>query len=578
MSHQSVSHPSYVGELELKFRLDRQAQARLAESGLHPDNATSKTAFWTAYFDTADGVLAAHRFSLRVRRSGDGYVQAVKADTDIPFERFEWEQAIDRAQPRIDSLPPIDTAAGALIRKHFEALEEIFVTQFERICWRRRIGRSLRVEIAADRGDIRAGERTVPLAEIEIERLAGDRTEFYRWVRGFAQRCGLSLAVASKSERGLRLIGRLAAVPLPVKAAAPVLKGELTVGEAAALAVRSCLAHLIANLEPVMMGSDVGGPHQLRISLRRLRAAIRLFQLADRDKRWNVIGVSARHLAEVAGRVRDCDVFEAGLLVKLIAALPNDAALETLTASLARERDRQRVAARAALADLAFTRFVLSTAYLAQRCADERRPAGATGSAGTANTAATAAASEPGVTARAAGTRHLLVDFAPIRIRELRDKLSRRQRKANDSPSWHRARISAKSLRYALEFVGPALQRPKRARQTVEQLSALQELLGAEQDRATSLEVARRCMKHDARADPLLQERALTLIEGWNASAVGDPKMLRRAVRSAMERIARALGNLPRSSDASSGAPGDADSIAGGSPKQSGRGEHLLKQ
>ena len=533
-----MSHLSHIGELELRFRLDRGAQARLARSGITAENATSKSMFWSAYFDTADGDLAASGFSLRLRRTDAGYLQTVKADTAIAFERFEWEQAVPRGEPLLDALPPIDTAAGALIRKHFDRLEAIFTTQFERTCWRRQIGRALRVEIAADRGEIAAGDPVVPVAEIEIERLAGDRASFHRWVCAFARRCALSLSVASKSERGLRLIGRLPAVPTPVKAVLPILRGEATVAQAAALAVRSCLAHLIANLEPVMMGSDPGGPHQLRIALRRLRAAIRFFHLAESNRRWNSISASARRLAEIAGRVRDSDVFEAGLLASLMTALPDDAALERLAAGLARERERQRVAMRAALADLALTRLVLSTAYLAESLMASRGTAQAAGKI------------SPEVTGDRSEGPALLKEFAPIRIRELREKLGKRIRKADDWSSWHRARIAAKNLRYALEFVGSALPRAKRTRHAVEHLSALQELLGAQQDRATSLEVARRCSAHDANIEPGRQDRALTLIEGWNAGATADPKQLRRAARSVMARVERALGNLHHASPA----------------------------
>jgi triphosphatase len=506
-----------TGELELRFRLDASARKSLADDGFTAERATSRARLRSTYFDTPNGDLAHARISLHVRHTPAGLVQTVKTETGIPFERFEWEQPIPHASPRIDALPPADSQVGATVRQHFDRLKPLFVTDFERIAWRRDIGRSLGVDVVCDQGSVRAGEQSLPLAEIEIERLAGERRAFYRWVKAFAQRHRLSISIPNKNERGLRLIGRLPAIPPPARATLASMKGSTSVSVAASIATRSCLWHLTANIEPLMNGDDPGATHQMRVALRRLRAAIRLFELGSRDPRWTLVGASAGHLADVVGRLREADVFEAGVLAKLRAAFADDEALDMLARGVARVKLNERVSARAAVADLGFTRLVLSAAYLSELLAAGSR-----------------------------GPESTLEDFARIRIAELWTKMRKRLRRAADPAGWHRARIATKNLRYGLEFVATALSKPKRLRDAIECLATLQERLGAEQDRATSLAVARLAADAAPAKDATHSVRALALIEGWNSREIEKSGGLRDAAQRSLANLKRDLHEFVR--------------------------------
>ena len=374
-----------TAELELKFKYDDAAGLRLGKSGFDRERVWRSIRLWTTYYDTPDGALANARVALRVRKTPEGYVQTVKADGAVPFERFEFERPIPGPNPQLSALPGIDTHAGKVIHRHFDRLRALFVTNFERLIWRIQASRSLVVELCVDTGEITADlpdaqyddlggapiARTVrwPIREIEIERISGTRLGFLWWALRFAERHQLHLILPTKHESGLRLCGRLPLVPAPVRGADSTLKGSQTIGEAAATALRETLVHLLGNLDPLLQGEDPEAIHQLRVALRRFRCTIRFFALPEHDPRWQAIEQTARALLNGSGEARDADVFSLGLLEEVRAAFPNDAALAALVQGTQRVRAQAQHRNREMFNSQALTRFALTVLSLCERLA-----------------------------------------------------------------------------------------------------------------------------------------------------------------------------------------------------------------
>ena len=496
-----------MNELELKFSLPLSLQDALAaEPG---SDRTERV--WSRYFDTPDGALARARIAVRVRRKGDAWLQAVKADHGDHFERFEWERPIAGPEPERDALPPDDTATGSVVHRSFGQWAGLFETDFER---RSRVvepAPGLAVEIARDVGEVRCGERREPIREVELECLRGSRAAFFEWARDWAERHRACLLLPTKNERGLRLAARLPLAPAPSRAVAPPPAADVPVGEAAASIVRGCVAHACANVEPILACDDPEGPHQLRVALRRLRAALRLLGLREVDPRWNDVDASASALADVAGGVRDLDVFESGALVTLREHFPGDAAIETLARALVDAREAARMTLRRQLAGPAFTRFALGALALAESLAT-RTDAGESADAGRFDA------------------------FAGARIHALLARVRRRARRARTEADWHRVRLAVKTLRYALDFARAAPPRGVDIARAATLLARWQDALGAGQDLAAAREVAA-----DALARPGVPAqaavRAIALIDGWRAFAApgGGGAPARRARRTLRE-------------------------------------------
>jgi triphosphatase len=538
-----------VRELELKFALPLSLEDSLARDGA----GDRVERVWSCYYDTADGALARARMALRVRRHGERWVQTLKADTGGHFDRFEWERPIAGPAPERDALPPEDDPQGSVVHRSFGQLRALFETDFERRSRHLELPDGLRVELAQDRGEVRCGDRVEPIREVELERLAGSAAAFFEWALDWARREQACLLIPTKNERGLRLAARLPRAPSPVRARPTAPSAAARPDVAAADVIRDCIAHACANLEPILASDDPEGPHQLRVALRRLRAALRLFELRERDPGWARVDREAARLADAAGEVRDLDVFEAGAMPELRARFPGDAALEALARATVDARDAARRALRRTVTAPATTGFVLGTLALAERLA---APADDAGGASTVPATDAGPASAP---ARP-DTGEAYDAYAHRRLHALLARVRRRARRAHGAADWHRVRLAVKTLRYALDFTA-ALPRPADPARAQALLARWQERLGAGQDRASARDVAAAALgRPDVPAESAV--RAIALIDGWlafGAPAHRDPQAhARRTLRALRD----ALGPPP----ARRGAPSAPDTADGGAP------------
>ena len=92
-------------------------------------------------------------------------------------------------------------------------------------------------------------------------------------------------------------------------------------GEAFRAIARNCLRQIIAN-EPVMCAGRAEGLHQMRIGLRRLRAAIAIFADVVGDEDQKKIKSELKWITQELGPARDLDVFAADVLEPLRASHP----------------------------------------------------------------------------------------------------------------------------------------------------------------------------------------------------------------------------------------------------------------
>jgi triphosphatase len=84
----------------------------------------------------------------------------------------------------------------------------------------------------------------------------------------------LSIELESKAARGYRLIA--CSAPAATKAASIELDRDVASREGLRLIVGEILSHLLSNKSAALTG-DAVGVHQVRVAIRRLRTALRLF-------------------------------------------------------------------------------------------------------------------------------------------------------------------------------------------------------------------------------------------------------------------------------------------------------------
>jgi len=468
--------PESTVEFELKFLVPAGARpalrAALGERGARPETRR----LVARYFDTADRRLARAGMSLRLRREGRSWVQTLKAGGEAALARFEHE--VLRPGADLDPAVHAGTQAGermAALLADGEPLRQRYETDI------RRTTRTLRtrgavVELAFDEGRIATHDRELRVCELELELLSGSPVALFALAERWRARFGLLVDPRSKAERGDALAdGRAPASP---RRATPVrLRRKVGVGEAWRAVLDECLAQILANAIALGIAVGVEGRagrssassppvedaevvHQLRIGLRRLRSAIRLF------RGWvppvdDSIAVGVRDLFRALGASRDRDVLEQDIEPALQRAGAPGAPMADGRGGPADANDVAAV-----VADDATQRWLL--ALLAWR---HGLDAAAAPEAGAAEPAADSgsgpSASDP---------------LAPL----ARRRLARWQRAiAREAPRFaqlddaarHLLRRRAKRLRYASEFV-ESLFGGKEMRRFVESLRAVQQALG----------------------------------------------------------------------------------------------------
>jgi triphosphatase len=330
------SHPHFAGALH------------------DPTSETLKS----VYFDSDSRFLRDHGFTLRVRHRGDKRIQTVKAANKGAgyFERSEWEQMIDGDQPDLSLVK--DTALGAiLVKESDKALQPIFETRIERTAYHLN-GNSADVVMAIDQGTIVATGSSLPVSEIELEIKRGMPADLFKIARGILKIIPAHLDFKSKSERGYDLIEKNAITAETARD--PELSPGMSAGRAFTLVGRACLRHLVANV-PAMMVRDGNALHQMRVALRRLRAAISLFSVVVNDDRADAIKTELRWLAREFGPARNLDT----LLVEVIRPLrkqhANEPGLVSISNMFARKRLKSYRQAQEAVQSARFRALVLDT-------------------------------------------------------------------------------------------------------------------------------------------------------------------------------------------------------------------------
>ncbi|HQP66699.1 MAG TPA: CYTH domain-containing protein, partial [Quisquiliibacterium sp.] len=314
-------------EIELKLQVPADAQ-RAVDAAVGTGRAR-RTRLRAVYYDTADRRLAAAGIALRVRQEGRVRVQTVKAAGNGLLERLEHNVALSGASRDAGPAPAVDPArhagteagarlAAALAPRDGETdvpLQAVYRTDILRH------HRTLRttggvVELAYDTGAILAGDRRMAVSELEIELVRGRPEAVVDVARRWAARHGLWIDLRTKAERGERLARGQDQAPA-VKAAPIALAAHATVDDAARSVLSSCLMQVLANAGEIA-GARHGADHvhQMRVGLRRLRTALRLFDgwATGIDPAWTQeIAVMFRQL----GGQRDRDALEATLLPRL---------------------------------------------------------------------------------------------------------------------------------------------------------------------------------------------------------------------------------------------------------------------
>lgn len=455
-----------TGEIELKLLVDADRMAHFNAAPVIAANARNKGVrkhLKSVYYDTSGRLLHRNGLSLRVRQSGAHFVQTVKADAaDDPLRRGEWEASVPSLAPDLALAMPF---LPEKLRSHLETqpLEAVFTADIHRHA--RMIDLpSGTVEIAFDRGELTAGDRSLPVSEIELELKSGSASTIYEVALRLAEHGAVKPSIRTKSARGFDL-----AADKPPAARRPRklrLDASVALDEAFATILRSCFLHLLQSLPSAEDGRNPEGVHQLRVALRRLRSALDLMASVGALNNLDALRSEAKWLAQDLSAARDWDVFQLETLPTIAKACPSVAGFDALGRAAAEcQADAYRKAHRA-LADRRCAMFLI----------------GLGGWIETRGWRNDVAAEDLGQLTEPA------VNFAQRILSAQYAKVLKRGRrfKSLSADELHRVRLATKRLRYLSEFLLPLFADRKSARKFSRRLAGLQEELGAFNDMAVT--------------------------------------------------------------------------------------------
>jgi inorganic triphosphatase YgiF len=296
------------------------------------------------------------------------------------------------------------------------------------------------------------------LCEIELELKRGTAAELFDVARALTQALPARLAVKSKSERGYELID--GEDERPVKAAPVDLPAGTGTRDAFRIIGLACLKQIVAN-ESALNKGDSEGVHQMRVGLRRLRAAMSLFAALLRDPQTAAIKSELKWLGGELGPARELEVLVNRVVAPMKRQRRRWRGMPSLSHEFAERRDAALSRAQAAVQSARFRVLTLDVA----------------------------AWLEAGLWTKSQDD--LVRDRGDLPIEKFAfEQLARRWRKVRkkgrvlerlDARSRHKLRIQTKKLRYAAEFFATLFSTKralKRRKQFLPALERLQDGLG----------------------------------------------------------------------------------------------------
>ena len=476
-------------EIELKLHIDERDIRRLLRlpqlSSVTLKKFPSQRLVNT-YYDTADFRLRDLGIAVRLRQAGGKWLQTIKTEGRVVaglHQRPEWESAT--IANTLDFSRLQDEKLLALLQRTLDGapLHPAFTTDFTRLNRQLQLGDGTQCQFSLDRGKISAGDKEALINEIELEIINGSPVALFDFARALLSHVPLRLAHDSKAQRGFALA--LGAASKPIKAKQAEINKQMSVQQGYIAIATACVQHLTANEPGFALGKEAEYLHQLRVAMRRLRTAIRLFSDHLDSAKMIAIVDELRWLSGQLGTTRDLDVFIEETLPPVTVAWPAHAGLAQIRHRVCARRDAAGAASRVAVQSPRYQRLLLDIgAWLV-------------------------AMSNQTSDSLDASRTIKLADFARDALRRHRKQLIRRAEHLLElSPEErHRVRISGKRLRYAAEFFSP-LFAAKRSKPYIQELANFQAILGVLNDAATTKTILSQAADEN-------NSEALAIMQAW---------------------------------------------------------------
>ncbi len=458
--------------------------------------AVSRTLSST-YYDTPDRQLGGSGVIYEVRTRGRGYQQSVRADgvrlEDGTVHR-EWENPLPSPDPDPMAIADLDLRQLATPLPG-TALEPAITITVKHTTRRLALPGGAEATLTIDAADIAAAGRKQKAVELQLA-CEEENPPLYDVALALAEEVPLRVATAGIEQKAFEIL--TGSEPSWRKAIRLELSADASVESVLCRILEHCLDHLKDNERCTLASDHPEGVHQMRVAMRRMRSALRIFRPVLPPEQYARVGDEVKWLTKSLADTRDLDVFMDEIVGPVAAAFPEEPAFTVMMARLAADRDAARAEARQAVGSPRYTRFLLETGAWMARQEWRNQPV----------------------------NESSVLLFQPITA--LTDQLiaKRFKKVRKDGKRFaemtveqkHQLRIDVKRLRYAIDFFS-SLYNPKRVKAFIGHLQKLQDGLGYMNDLAVAEGLIKRLIE-TADADSVEAIRhAGALVLGWHTHA-----------------------------------------------------------
>ncbi len=159
------------------------------------------------YYDTKELSLSKHSIVYRVRKENNNYIATIKGGdqgTDFLCRRFEVNRRADTIKPDLTIFADIESVSKVIPIVNNDMLLPIVTNNFLRqqyiIFYN-----SSKIELVIDQGSIYAGNKSLPICEMELELKRGIETDVISLADIMKNKFDLFPSKSSKLSRGLKL-------------------------------------------------------------------------------------------------------------------------------------------------------------------------------------------------------------------------------------------------------------------------------------------------------------------------------------------------------------------------------------
>jgi len=208
----------YFMEIELKL-ISNQNALSLFEAKVLPtlrkqniQIEQSHAHLYNEYYDTPDEFFGKRKMGCRVRSRNQQYEQTIKTKGTAEgglHQRPEYNVDLDSAIPDLSKFDPQIWTQDIDIKAVNDKLQGLFSTHFERTTFDISTD-DYSLEIVFDLGEVKKGQDSLPICEIELELVRGDPTALFDIAQQLIKHVPCRLSNVTKAARGYQLLhGRI---------------------------------------------------------------------------------------------------------------------------------------------------------------------------------------------------------------------------------------------------------------------------------------------------------------------------------------------------------------------------------